>query len=130
MRRQARPDEVLAVASVSLFLCVVCLGYPWAVSVNSFSGIGGIGGASELSPGAIRTIALFAALWHSGIAVFQHQCRLSNRHKQLVVRRQQRLVHGATLHIRPQGFQPKKLLATIEQRLRLAYGFFAVEQIE
>jgi hypothetical protein len=53
-----------------------------------------------------------------------------SRHKQLVVSRQQCLVHGAALHIRPERFQPKKLLTAIEQRLSLTHGFFAIKQIE
>jgi hypothetical protein len=52
------------------------------------------------------------------------------RHEQLVIRRQQRLMHGAALHIRPERFQTKKFLAAIQQSLRLTYRFFTVEQIQ
>lgn len=50
------------------------------------------------------------------------------RREQLVIRGQQRLVHGAALHVRARRSQAKILLAAIKQSLRLTQGLCAIEQ--
>jgi hypothetical protein len=44
------------------------------------------------------------------------------RRTQLVVGRQQALVHRAAFHVRPQGGEPEEALASIEQGFGLAHG--------
>jgi hypothetical protein len=45
--------------------------------------------------------------------------------RQLVVGRQQALVHRAAFHVRPQGGEPEEALASIEQGFGLAHGLRA-----
>lgn len=64
----------------------------------------------------------------SGRAPASRAPPLMSNVKQLVVRRQQRLMHCAALHVRAQCLHPEETLAAIEQRFGLAHCLGAIQQ--